>query len=65
MFYKFLKNNINNKIYKAIRLLYTKTSCVRVNNLFVQKFDIYSGVRQGDILSPTLFLFFINNLATY
>ena len=59
LFCKLLKNNINGKIYKAIKLLYTKTlTCVRVNNLFTQWFDIHSGVRQGDILLSTHFSYF-------
>ena len=31
----------------------------------MQCFDIHSGVRQGGIISPTLFIFFINDLVTH
>ena len=66
LFYKLLRNNINGKIYKAIKLLYTNTlSCVTVNSLFTQWFEIHNGVRQGDTLSPTLFIFFINDLVSH
>ncbi len=37
-------------------------ACVKVNNNITQWFDISSGVRQGDSLSPTLFGLFINDL---
>ncbi len=37
-------------------------ACVKVNDNITQWFDISSGVRQGDSLSPILFGFFINDL---
>ncbi len=37
-------------------------ACVKVNDNITQWFDISSGVRQGDSLSPTLFGLFINDL---
>ena len=65
LFYKLLHNNINEKIFKARRLLYTNTlACMRINKHYTDWFEINNGVRQGDTLSPTLFSFFINDLAT-
>ena len=65
LFYKLLHNNINGNIYNAIKLLYTNTlSCMKINNLYTDWFQIFNGVRQGDTLSPTLFSFFINDLAS-
>ena len=39
-------------------------ACVRNNNEFSDTFNLQLGVRQGCILSPFLFSFFINELAT-
>ena len=52
-------------MFKAIRLLYTNTlACMKINNYHTDWFEINNGVCQGDTLSPTLFSFFINDLAT-
>ena len=40
-------------------------SCVRVNNELSDIFECPVGVRQGCVLSPTLFSLFINQLANY
>lgn len=65
LFYSLLKYNIDGKMYKAIKAIYTKTTaCVRVNDTLSGSFLANSGVRQGDSLSPTLFALFINDLAT-
>ena len=64
LFYCLLQNNIDGKIYKSIKALYTNTlACVRVNDRFSGWFLTNSGVRQGESLSPTLFALFINDLA--
>ena len=36
---------------------------VKVNNLFTKWFNVWSGARQGDNLSPILFNLYINKLA--
>ena len=65
MFFKLLKLEINGKIYRAIRQLYSSTtSCIRLNHPHTPWFEVNSGVRQGDSLSPTLFNIFINDLIT-
>ena len=39
------------------------TSCVKLNCMLTSWFPVSSGVRQGDSISPTIFAFFINDLA--
>ena len=51
-------------MYNGIASLYSNsTACVKINNYKTSIFDTTSGVKQGDILSPTLFSMFINDLA--
>ena len=55
---------IKGKLFNAIKSLYTSvTSCVRLNNLTTEWFDVKCGLRQGCCLSPLLFNLFINDLA--
>ena len=45
-----------NKILNIIKLLYDgSTLCVRVGGTNTESFDITSGVKQGDVLTPVLF----------
>ena len=51
-------------MYEAIKSLYAQpTARVKLNNHYTGLFDITSGVKQGDNLSPTLFSMFLNDLA--
>ena len=65
LLYRLLLDNVNGKIYLAIKSLYDYTlSSIRLNGKFTDYFNINYGVRQGDSLSTTLFSAFINNLAS-
>lgn len=47
----------------ALKALYSKVNCaVDVNNVLSDWFEVNSGVKQGCILSPTLFAMFIDDL---
>ena len=47
---------VSGKLFKTIKSLYSSvTSCVRVNNMHTDWFDVKCGLRQGCILSPILF----------
>jgi len=66
LFCKLLDKDVNNKCYVATRLLaywYSNQQMfVRWQNASSESFRIYNGVRQGGILSPYLFRFYIRNL---
>lgn len=64
--YKLLKSGITGRMYNIIKSIYDplKTqSCIRLNNNLTDWFETGRGVKQGDSLSPVLFLIFINDLA--
>ncbi len=63
LLFRMLEYGIDGKMYFAIKNIYAKASCsVRVNDLMTNWFDTSQGVKQGDNLSPTCFLTFINPL---
>ena len=65
LFYKLIHAGIQGKMHFIIKSLYDQTKAkVRINNFSTTWFDIESGVRQKDCMSPTLFSIFVNDLAT-
>ena len=58
------KYGINGNFLMALKSMYENVSCtVKVNDLYSDWFDVNTGVKQGCILSPTLFGLYIDDLA--
>ena len=63
LLFRLLECGIDGKIYNAIKNIYSRATCaVRINDCMTDWFETSQGVKQGDNLSPTCFLTFINPL---
>ena len=63
LFLRLLQYGVDGKFYRTIKTVYrNNVSCVKINNCNTEWFEISSGVRRGDTLSPSLFLLFIKEL---
>ena len=64
LWYKLMSIGIKGKFLNAVQSLYENLSCsVRVNNLGTDWFSVTQGVKQGCVISPTLFSIYMNDLA--
>jgi len=65
LWHKLSRMGLNGKLHTAIKSLYCAVkSCVRLNNLHTDWFEVAVGLRQGCCISPILFNCFIDDLAT-
>ena len=57
--------DIHGRLFNNLANIYSMSnSQLRLNGLLTETFDVTSGVRQGDVMSPILFSMFLNDLAT-
>ena len=64
LFYKLCEEGVHGKLYMAILAMYRETqSSVCLNGYLTGWFHTAMGVKQGDVMSPSLFNVLINDLA--
>ena len=62
IFQKLLNRNINGKFYDCLISIYSKDmSCIKIGDTITEPFSTNQGVKQGCILSPTLFNIFLSD----
>ena len=60
------KEGVQGKFFASVKFMYDSLlSCARENSEYSEFFDCPVGVRQGCVLSPTIFSVFINQLTSY
>ena len=63
LIYTFIKDGMNGKMLKLLRDMYSNVmASVKTKQGFTKPFECKSGVRQGCLLGPELFILFINEL---
>ena len=57
--------DIHGRLFNTLSNIYSSSVAqIRINGMLTESFDVTSGVKQGDIISPILFSMYLNDLAT-
>ncbi len=63
LWHKIIRDGVSETMVKALRAMYDNVNaCVRFNGRYSDFLSSKKGVKQGDPLSPVLFIFFINDM---
>ena len=63
IWYKLLQTHVSTKFVRMLKSMYTNVKiCIKANGEVSDFFDSYTGVKQGETLSPLLFIMFINDM---
>jgi hypothetical protein len=63
LFYRLLNGELHGKVVNVLRNMYSKLkSCVNIDGFLTEDFSCSVGTRQGCMLSPFLFIFYLNEL---
>ena len=65
IWYKLLQDNVSTKFVNMLQSMYKSVKvCIRANSNISDFIDSYTGVKQGETLSPLLFIMFLNDMYT-
>ena len=63
LWFKRFNEGVSTKLLKSVKAMYHSVkSVIKYHNNCSRSFDVLDGVKQGDSLSPLLFIFFINDM---
>ena len=65
IWFKLLNFGVSSKMVNMLQSIYKSVkSCVKVNGHLTDYFESYMGVKQGEPLSPLMFMFFLNDISS-
>ena len=62
LFDKLISGGVSQRALKWFRSYFTRTQAVRFNNAISRTLDVNTGIGQGTILGPLIFVFYINDV---